>query len=568
MNLSAARGAAGRAGLHELADGSLVLPERYADRYGRGEDNPPAEAKDSRTETERDRGRLGYSPALRRLAGVTQVVSPDLSAARRHSRESHTHKVALVSRELAELIIRRAQDDDDIAALIAEEGGLDIAACEAAGLAHDLGHAPFGHAGETELHNLLRDKTVDGFEGNPQSFRIVTRLEGRTFKRTNMALTNVTLCAILKYPWNREDAQEFPAETPKADEAQGTGSSGEGTPDPASESGDDTQSAAAEPAETAANPDEATPHAPEGTTGVRHIEKPEKYGAYLEDRGLYQVVRRRVMGKDFASNRRQSLEASVMDLADDIAYAIHDLEDFCSAGMIDLHEVLLGLDDAQTAVTDLTDEGRFKLSESQDPFTRATVKLRETYHGLFSDNEYFFALGRVVGLIKTILKLSSDDTIDVVLRDQLSEKIGDYFSALDIDTDLPYKRAGYIRLSKAHWHEVQVLKVITRHWLIQSPQMGVIQRAQTRAIRTLFDSLVDWLSTTSTEAASLPESLRYTLTEAGVDLNKEKFGPLDKRHYRAIGDYIGGLSDSEALLRSNWFAGRDVPGMTLVAEAY
>ena len=216
----------------------------------------------------------------------------------------------------------------------------------------------------------------------------------------------------------------------------------------------------------------------------------------------------------------------------------------------------------------LTDDGRFKLSESQDPFTRATAKLRETYDGLFSDHEYFFALGRVIGLIKTILKLSSDDTIDVVLRDQLSEKIGDYFSTLEINTERPYKRAGHIRLSKAHWHEVQVLKVITRHRLIQSPQMGAIQRAQTRAIRTLFDSLVDWLSTTSTEAASLPESLRYALTEAGVDLNNENFGPLDARHYRAIGDYIGGLSDSEALLRSNWFAGRDVPGMTLVAEAY
>lgn len=542
-----ARGEAGVAGLKELPDGSLVRAECYNNRYGRGEAHPVDRDEDPRTETERDRGRLGYSPALRRLAGVTQVVSPDLSAARRHSRESHTHKVALVSRELAELIVRKASTDVDVARLIYKAGGLDIAACEAAGLAHDLGHAPFGHAGESELHNLLREKTADGFEGNPQSFRIVTRLEGRTFKRPNMSLTNVTLCAILKYPWNHEDAYE-PDDVVVL---EGTESSAEDSVRSVQDTNDPQQAGEAV------------------TAGeVRVVEKPAKYGAYEEDRREYEIVRERVMGPNFATNRRQSLEASVMDLADDIAYAIHDLEDFVSAGMIDLHDVKSALEDSLSAVSGVTDGERFLASQSHDPFTKSTTKLRDTYRGLFDDTEFYFALQRVQKLIDRIFERSSDFTLAVVLRDLLSEKIGEYFSSLDINTDLPYKRAGYIRLSHAHWHEVQVLKVITRHWLIQSPQMGVIQRAQTRAIRTLFDSLVDWLSTTSTEATNLPEALHFALTEAGVDLNTEKFGGLDARHYRAIGDYIAGLSDSEALLRSNWFAGRDIPGMTVVAEAY
>lgn len=516
-----APGSAGNAGLIELPDGSLVRPDRYDDRYGRGESDPVERPGDSRTETERDRGRLGYSPSLRRLAGVTQVVSPDLSVARRHSRESHTHKVALVSRELAELVVRRARDSSDIASLIYDEGGLDIAACEAAGLAHDLGHAPFGHAGESELHKLLRKDTSDGFEGNPQSFRIVTRLEGRTFKRQSMELTNVTLCGILKYPWLRED--------------------GGGKTDGGAEGSREEDSAIAD--------------------------KPSKYGAYIEDRDQFEVVRRRVMGQGYRENRRQSLEASIMDLADDIAYAIHDLEDFCSAGMIDLHDVLASLTDATGAVAGDTGE-RFQSSGSQDPFTRDTRKLRDRYQGLFDDTEYYLALERVQHMITSIHDRSSDDTIGVVMRDELSNKIGQYFANLEVDRNVPYEDAAYVRLSRSHWHEVQVLKVITRHWLIQSPQMGVIQRAQTRAVRTLVESLIDWLQTPDADSATLPDGLHTALTSAGVDLNSEKLGKLDARHYRAIGDYVGTLSDSEALLRSNWFAGREIPGMTMVTESY
>lgn len=542
--LSPARGKAGEVGLFELRDGSLVRQDAYEARYGRGEKLPPKDSTDSRTETERDRGRLGYSSSLRRLAGVTQVVSPDLAAARRHSRESHTHKVAMVARELAELVVRRAQDDQGVAEIIRDSGGLDLAACEAAGLAHDLGHAPFGHAGEVALHDLLCEHTVDGFEGNPQSFRIVTRLDGRTLGRLDMDLTNVTLCAILKYPWYREN------------EAEGS----------ASEEAD----AVAEDAE-ARQPDEAEtqpstePDAPVG----RRIVKPKKYGAYVEDRAKYDRVREKVMGPGYQTNRRQSLEASIMDLADDIAYAIHDLEDFCAAGMIDLPNVQAKLRDARAAVVEIKSDECFKESESDDPFTAATGKLRESGAGTFEDLQYDKALGSVEAMIRQVIdRASSEQPMVVVLRDELNKKIGDYFTTLKIDSELPSPDAAYVRLSKTSWHEVQVLKVITRHWLIQSPQMGMIQRAQASAIRTLFNSLVEWLGTEGTEVAGLPTPLRDALTHAGIDLNNEKLGKLDARHYRAVGDYIGSLSDSEALLRSNWFAGREIPGMTLVAEAY
>jgi dGTPase len=511
-----ARGEAGTAGLHELPDGSLVDPDRFAARYSRGEDVPKLRKGDARTETERDRGRLSYSPALRRLAGVTQVVSPDLNAARMHTRESHTHKVALVARELAEHVIRRAHSDKPVAQLIFRAGGLDIAACEAAGLAHDLGHAPFGHAGEVQMHRLLAPHTKDGFEGNPQSFRIVTRLEGGKPGRQAMGLTNVTLCAILKYPWARE------------------------TPDP------------------------------QDDVAVKKAKaSPSKYGAYDEDSALFEAVRAKVLGDGWETNRRQSLEASIMDLADDIAYAIHDLEDFCAAGMIDLNDVTSKLKDARAAVSKIVEPERFANSGSDDPFTTATGKLRDSYAGLFDDTQYQVALERVEGLISEVLSEASGNSMQAVLAERLGEKVSEYFAGIEIDeANAPYPFAPLVRLNKHAWHDIQVLKVITRHWLIQSPRMGVIQRAQTSAIGTLFGGLVGWLEDENTPEATLPEGLRRALTRAGVNLNAEKLGTLDQRHYRAIGDYMAGLSDSEALLRANWLNGNEIPGMTVVVEAF
>lgn len=531
----------GPGGLHVLADGSLVRPGEYDNRYSRNGVAPVVREGDLRTETERDRGRIGYSSYLRRLAGVTQVVSPELTAARMHSRESHTHKVAMVARELAEHVVRKSHHDVELAQLIYQIGGLDISACEAAGLAHDLGHAPFGHAGEVELHRLLRGRADDGFEGNPQSFRIVTKLDGgNDIGRQAMDLTNVTLAALLKYPWKRVDA-----DLPPSGSGEDTADSDSGLPD-----GE----------ENAASGTQATP----GPVKVDDKKKPKKFGSYESDYAHFRNAREGVVGEGWETNRKQSIEASIMDLADDIAYAIHDLEDFISAGMIDLHEVQSALADANTGLGNEAEP--FKHSEGKDPFTLATRKLRETYEGLFHDAEYRAALTGVSLLIGGLLVRTPETGFSSVLKQKLSDRINAYFKTIEINAAEPYRDAPYVRLSVQSWHEIQVLKVITRHYLISSPRMGIIQRAQTRAIRALVKGTIAWMkSADSTD--TLPEGLRTTLKAAGVKLG-EPLGKLDSRHYRAIGDYVCGMSDSEALLRSNWVTGREIPGMTMVVEAF
>jgi dGTPase len=78
-------------------------------------------------------------------------------------------------------------------------GGIDPDTVEAACLAHDLGHPPFGHTAEEELNKLLGVQ-AGGFEGNAQSFRIVTKLAFKSTKHSGLDLTAGTLAAILKYP--------------------------------------------------------------------------------------------------------------------------------------------------------------------------------------------------------------------------------------------------------------------------------------------------------------------------------------------------------------------------------
>ncbi len=157
--------------------GGGTAPYASKPRQSRGRRHPEAESP-TRTAFQRDRDRIIHSTAFRRLMHKTQVFVYHEGDHYR-TRLTHSLEVAQIARSISRVL------------------GLDEDLAEALALAHDLGHTPFGHAGEAALDQVMTP--YGGFDHNAQALRVLTRLEARYAEFDGLNLTWETLEGVVKH---------------------------------------------------------------------------------------------------------------------------------------------------------------------------------------------------------------------------------------------------------------------------------------------------------------------------------------------------------------------------------
>ena len=359
---------------------------------------------DPRSPVEVDRDRIVHSHAFRRLQRKTQIVGVH-SVDFFRTRLTHTIECA----QLGRAICTRLTDGswEQAAASQADLSSLVEAAC----LAHDLGHPPFGHTGEESLDALLRERWGMRFEGNAQSFRIVTFLEPKKYARKEtpigrplgLDLTRATLQAMTKYPWFEADA-------------------------------------------------------------VR--DGHEKFGVYddPEDRAYFEWL---WDGTD--GGARRTLATDVMEAADDIAYAVHDIEDGVWARLIPIDQI------AQlepwaleriAAVVARRYPGQF--ADAADVETEVRALFAPIAASKWARGPFDRSRRSEAGL-KSFCSALTDELLRAVT-------VG---GSLDWTDNQPVQR------------RIAMLKAIIWVWMIEPPELVTRRHGQRRIIRELVDGYLD-----------------------------------------------------------------------------
>jgi dGTPase len=475
----------------------------------RAKPEAPSESANGDSAFRVDLERIRFSPYFSRLSAVTQVIPQAGSGTVIHNRLTHSLKVTAVARSIA-VGLRFGVDDvpGETQAQVAELGGCDPVVVQAAASAHDLGHPPFGHLGEQVLDRVARARLglVEGFEGNAQTFRILTALDTSDASERGLNLTAAVRAAVLKYPWTRGEwrtstvalARELPR--------------GVGT---------------------------------DGAVGA------QKFSAYSIDAAEMAVAR---SAYPAIGRHQQTVECSVMDIADDIAYSVHDLDDFYRAGVLQHTPVSAELTSwlaDQRALAELprpTLESSVRTPGYSLELAWRSVQQKDAW--IADEDAFREAVLRVnVGLVEGLLATPYDGGIasDRAVAAFTRHWIDRLKASVCVDMK-PHVRSGHVRLAQDAWHDVVVLKFVHSRFVLDRPDLTIYQRGQARVLEALVTGFNAWLEDPDDAARAprrLTDSAEWT-TQSYADLG----GGVDVVRLgrsRAVLDYIASFTDAQAM---------------------
>lgn len=407
---------------------------------------------DQRSPFQRDKARVLHSAAFRRLQSKTQIHNNGLSDFYR-TRLTHSLEVAQIGTGIiAHLQLVQPQFKPLLP-------GHDL--IETICLSHDIGHPPFGHGGETALNYMMINH--GGFEGNGQTFRILTQLEPYT-ETNGMNLTRRSLLGLLKYPVCLSDI--------------------------------------------------SAPYPADKSRNFRELKTEEWMpgkGIYDHDKGLLDAVLSPLSSSDkalFCSLREQhysdkshkksrykSFDCSIMEIADDIAYGVHDLEDAIAMGIV--NKILW----QEKVVTKLRLVKDCCLAEQ---LTELTDNLFSTQHFKRKD-----AIGALVNALITSISI---------------QKANDSFD----DPLLAYNAY----LAEDMHKVLNILKHFVLKYVIKSPDLQILEYRGQQIVMELFEAF------NTGPLRFLPEPIKKLWKAQQGDPSREK---------RVLADYISSLTDNHAL---------------------
>ncbi|AFU69957.1 deoxyguanosinetriphosphate triphosphohydrolase Dgt [Psychroflexus torquis ATCC 700755] len=438
--------------------------------------------EDYRSDFWRDYARLLHSPSFRRLTGKTQLF-PNNETDFFRNRLTHSLEVGQIAKSITKRLNHQynLNIDEDLVSFSA--------------LTHDLGHPPFGHQGEEALDECMMK--YGGFEGNAQTLRIITKIEKKLYNeefpsgfddsgndlRFGLNLTYRSIASILKYdtviPFTKKERKMF----------------------------HDSRS-------------EKT--------------KPVK-GFYKSEENIIKEIKEKIAGdRDFIGFK--TIECSIMDIADDIAYSNYDLEDSFKAGFlspIDLlypdEELLVRVVNSVNKRTNLTlkpDDISLILIDIYGHILESTeeietIKITEEN----KDDLIYYYAGNAY---KSSMNIASNGA----LRTQMSSRlVGKFIRQVDLKLN---KEAPY--LSKAFLNEdtlieVEVLKTLTYESQILSPKLKIAELRGKEIVKRIFKTI-----NKKNGNQLLPKDYQQ------IYLRSNK---VDKK--RVICDFISGMTNNYAI---------------------